>query len=366
MGQRIGAFFKQGWNNQRVNAGRLFLRKYGLVIGISLVVIYLAGAWLYSQGWTGFQATGTAPAKTLWDWLDLLIVPIVLGVGAYLFNRRAALRDTEREEAVKEHERAREEAAHQEEILQDYLDDMSQLLMEKKLKEALKKRNSIPTSRSDEESKTGTQVEEELPVVDVARARTISTLRRLKNPQRRNELLDFLGDAGLYKGETSLLRGAKVDGINLEQTNLREIDLSGAHLAEANLSGADLRKANLVGADLGDSRLEGADLGEANLEGAYLRRANLEQAHLEKVNLREGYLRGANLKSSTLRNANLMGAQMYEANLKGADFGQANLSGADLRGGIFDNETRLPDRNFWHEGVDWTQWTKPNEDEIKT
>jgi hypothetical protein len=60
----------------------------------------------------------SAVDKSLWDWLDLLIVPVVLAMGGYLFNssqNRATQAAAER--------RAQDEA------LQAYLDHMSDMLM---------------------------------------------------------------------------------------------------------------------------------------------------------------------------------------------------------------------------------------------
>jgi hypothetical protein len=57
---------------------------------------------------------------TLWEWLKLLIVPAVIAAGGLWFNRQ--LRDREMEIA---------EQRAQDEVLQAYLDEMSQLLTDK-------------------------------------------------------------------------------------------------------------------------------------------------------------------------------------------------------------------------------------------
>lgn len=371
---RIRELIKRGWASQWVVAARGYLRRYGVVTGIGIIAVYIVGRWLDGQAWTGFHGRPYGEAKTLWDWLDLLIVPIVLAIGAYIFNRRAAIRDKEREEAAKEREIQREEAAKErekaweeatrhEEILQEYLDDMSQLLMKEGLKAALKKRNKKAKPKQEDETNTSgesegkTETDEELPVVDVARARTVSTLRRLKDPQRRRELLDFLQDAGLYNGETALLRNAKMDGIDLEKTDLTAIDLSGASLVKADLKGAYLGVAKLAGAYLVEAQLSGAKLEGADLAGANLVRARLEGTELWGANLVEALLSGAQLSG-----ANLVGAILERAKLKGAKLKGAKLLGAILLGAHFDEKTVLPDGSNWHEGVDWTQWTEKKED----
>jgi hypothetical protein len=52
----------------------------GVVVGLALLIVVICG-YLFELKWTGL------PKQTLWDWLDLLIVPAVLAVGGYLFTR---------------------------------------------------------------------------------------------------------------------------------------------------------------------------------------------------------------------------------------------------------------------------------------
>jgi hypothetical protein len=55
----------------------------GIVIGLAVVIIAICGH-VFEWEWTGL----TRPKqRTFWDWLSLLIVPIVLALGGYLFTR---------------------------------------------------------------------------------------------------------------------------------------------------------------------------------------------------------------------------------------------------------------------------------------
>jgi hypothetical protein len=92
---------------------------------LALILLILAG---YSLNWTGFNAQVDAeghihPAKTLWDWITILTIPIVLGLGAFWFNR-----------AERETEHAIASDRLQEEALQNYLDRMAELLLAKGLR----------------------------------------------------------------------------------------------------------------------------------------------------------------------------------------------------------------------------------------
>ncbi len=53
---------------------------FSLVILIVLIIVIIIG-YLLKWGWTGLSQ------KTLWDWLQLLIIPLVLAVAVLLFNQ---------------------------------------------------------------------------------------------------------------------------------------------------------------------------------------------------------------------------------------------------------------------------------------
>jgi len=191
----------------------------------------------------------SAVDKTLWDWLGLLIIPVVLAIGGYLFNssqNRATERATE--------QRAQDEA------LQAYLDHMSELLNNEKQ----------PLHRAQPGDRLSA----------LARARTLTLLTRLDNANRKRTVLSFLYETGLIFKERPVLTLAGADlsyaylpGALLERAYLFDTRLQGAFLVAARLQGADLRlarlnEANLEGADLEDALLFSADLTDANLRGA--------------------------------------------------------------------------------------------------
>src|SRR5437764_11997097 len=82
------------------------------VVGIGLVVVVALIIFGYRLDWTGFNGNNK-PGKTLWDWLQLLIVPTVLAVAALLFNLATSRRE---QQIALDNQR--------ETLLQDYLDRM--------------------------------------------------------------------------------------------------------------------------------------------------------------------------------------------------------------------------------------------------
>ena len=89
---------------------------------------------------------------------------------------------------------------------------------------------------------------------------------------------------------------APVFAANLENLDLRGVDLSGADLSDSNLGGADLIGAGLRGADLSGADLRGALMIKAVLAGANMAEADLSDAILRGADLRDCDLRGADLR----------------------------------------------------------------------
>jgi hypothetical protein len=218
------------------------------------------------------------PAKTLWDWLELLIVPLTLAFVAFLFNW---LQSKNQKKASDD--RLREES------LQSYVDQMTILLLEK----GLNSPEPNPEVRS------------------VARVHTITTLLKIDGKRKRRLLL-FLFETGLIDAgeripDTRSEPWKEKAIVSLKEADLSHADLKGAFLAKP--SGIDLICANLEEADLCDVRLSGAQLFEANLCKANLRGACLNNTDLRKVTLCDADLRGASFRGADLRGANLSGCK---------------------------------------------------------
>jgi uncharacterized protein YjbI with pentapeptide repeats len=281
---------------------------------------------------------------TVRNWLELLIVPLVLvGIGL-LFEMQQANRQQameEQQQALEERrakaERELAEQRAQDEALQAYLDQMSQLILDRKLLEV---EQGVPVHEPGD------------PVHTLAQARTSTAILRL-DAERNESVTHFLITSGLSvrtKDSVRLLRGstlshATLSGAHLPNADLGDAELIGADLSNALLLNANLIGADLSGADLSNALLDNADLvahlPSADLSGANLIGADLSDANLFSADLSDATLIGADLSRSVLDNANLSNAVLDNANLGGAD-GITNeeleqqavsLEGADMPNG---------------------------------
>jgi len=256
--------------------------------------------------WTDFGE------KTLWDWLQLLsalAIPVVLAVAGFWF----AAWQGERQQAIEDQranvERDVEDQRAQDTALQAYLDQMTELILEKNLRDS----------------------KEESEVRTLARARTLTVLGRL-GPDRKRSVLQFLYESTLVQQSNPIvdLENADLSEANLRLDNLIDANLSDANLSDAKLSDANLSDATLRGANLSDATLAYATLVYANLNYASLNQANLRGAELSDANLNEAVLKGAKLSDATLAYATLVYADLSDADLRGADLRGADLSYATL------------------------------------
>lgn len=230
---------------------------------------------------TGFEV------KTLWDWMELFLIPLFLAGGAYFLNRsERAIERRIAEVRIKEERRLAEDRANldrkialdrqQEAALQTYFDRMTELLLKEKLR----------TTKKAE-------------VRDVARTRTISIMRVLDN-KRKNLVIQFLREAKLITDNISILGDADMGGMDLQSLNLYNIYLHKVDLQDANLQKTDLRGAILRDAILWNTDFRGADLRDADLYAAEMQGADLSEAKVTNEQLEQAKsLEGATMPDGT-------------------------------------------------------------------
>jgi len=240
---------------------------------ITLLVV-IALAYIFGVNVPGLRG------KTLWDWLQLLIIPVVLAVGGYLFNYTTSR--NERNAADKRNQTERELGLdnQREAALQTYLDKMSELLLHEKL------RQSQP---DDEVRRTAT-------------LQTLTTLPRLDG-KRKGSVLLFLYEAGLIKKSNPIIM---FGAVSLHAADLRGCDLS------------EMPRASLHGSFISYAALDGADFTGVHLQGIVFEGGNLHKAGLIGADLRDSEFLGTNLSGADLTGADLTNASLIAVNLTGA------------------------------------------------
>ncbi len=263
------------------------------------------------------------PGRTLWDWMQLLFIPVVLAVAGFWFNHRerkaAELRSGNERKAAELRAKTESDIAEdnqREEALKEYIGKMSELLLHEKLRE----------SKPEDEVRT------------IARVLTLTVVRRC-DAERKGSVLLFLHEAGLIEEGKSIidLSGADLTNASLVTLVLTNANLMGAHLAGANLSGTTLIGANLTSADLTGVNLVDASISLRNLAGKEPINTILYETNLTNANLS-----GARLNGSDLRYTNLTGAD-----LTGTEFAGALVTEEQLKKAKSLKGATMPDRSIY-------------------
>lgn len=210
------------------------------------VVICIIGAlvgWIIAFGlsqaskldWSGFSN------KTTWHWLELLFIPILLGLSTFYLNFQLKQREVKTNKQKAENQR----------ILK-YISEMRNILKE-----------DVNKSESDDLSEKEKQANKKL-----MESLTGSSLYAIESPDLKREIIKFLSKTDLIQKRRKTLCDNENSSRITPYTPYKKYKLSlkGMDLQEANLAALDLRCADFTGADLKNTNFNAADLRGAILE----------------------------------------------------------------------------------------------------
>jgi uncharacterized protein YjbI with pentapeptide repeats len=278
---------------------------FALLLG-GLLIAYLIGIYTtvgFSQ-WSGFKD------KTLWDVIDLAIIPLALVIIGYFFNKAERKSEYEINAQRVETERRISADQLQESALQTYLDRMTELMIN----------NGLLKSELHSEVRV------------IARVRTLTLLDQLGGI-RKTMVFKFLYEAGLISKDKPV--------INLKGANFREAVLHNITLLHIDLTEANLRKAILFFVGLPEANLVGIDFAEVSLASVDMRRADLRGANFTGATLFNTNFGGADLRG-TLFVGNAPNAKSFEEIDKTGPV-TAKFAFVDVRGAKYNNETKWPE-----------------------
>jgi len=317
------------WDNTGWNWGKILsipIISLASAVFVMLIALALLG-YFFKWDWTGVRGY-TPPnkeyqrGKTLWDWLQLLLIPLLIAAGGWLFNiqqdnRNEELKKIEINNADKRYNTDIRNTNNQllDNILQKYLDNMQDLIVNHNL------RNSGDND----------------PIRDVARGQTLVAIQRLdpddpnaRSNWRKARLLQFLHEVKLINKDHPIIHmyEAWLDGTDMIATrsDLDHDDLSLLALTKANLSNVNMKGIGLSCTGLSQTNLSYAYLDYADLRGASLVNAKLINADLRGAKLTDRIC-GPGIRINDQGSTDLRGAD-----LSGADLNGAILDGADLHG----------------------------------
>ena len=235
-------------------------------------------------------------SKTLWDWLELLLIPAVISGGAIWLQRWAKQSSEENAQHERKLTREIEAIRSRESALQTYFDRMTDLLLDRNLR-----------TKSNKDARA------------ITRARTLSLLQKLKmDGIRKGSLILFLYETVLISGIKPVLslHGADLNDVDLRGATLPDINFASVSIERGQFQGAHLENSTWTNAYLENTNFSGAFLNQANLEGAYLLGADFSGTDLQKSILKDTILSESEveLKSAySLKGATMMDGTLHKA-----------------------------------------------------
>jgi hypothetical protein len=218
------------------------LGSIAVVVGVAVAVCGMVIRFRRAR-WIGFAD------KTLWDWLQLMVIPLVLAGVAFALNAFQNERDQSREDRRAAEQAKKTIEDQREATLRTYISDMSDLLLE----------HGLATKNPPSSTRT------------VAHLLTLTALRRLDG-QRKGVVVQFLSDSQLianWPGDRVNVYASPV--VDLDGADLRGVVLDDAYLIDgAAFANADLRRAHFRNSyvrrpDFSSADLRGADFTNARL-----------------------------------------------------------------------------------------------------
>ena len=253
---------------------------------LSILLVIIISNWISNFKWSGFQK------KSFWDWLQLLIVPLMLAFGAFYLNYASETRDKQIAEEGK-----------QQELLKDYFSKMQTLIIEtKKSKDSQPKivetKKSVETTKS-KDSQPNPDGAPLLPeFIPIAEALTFAVLDQLDG-KRKGKVITYLADSKLITA-------------NIKDKDSKPV--------------IDLKNANLKEIEIDNLDMNGQLIDKDTIQGVIIRGADMTNANLKKVYLTYSDLTGSDLSKATLTTVDLTGAKMESVKLIETDIKDITIS----------------------------------------
>ncbi len=225
---------------------------------------------------TGFDKYNEAKSgprgKTLWDWMNLLVVPVLIALTAWSFK-----------EIEKRNTQSSERERAQNETLDSFIKIMTELIIN----------NKLISQTPSPESKI------------IARTRIMLALSNLDR-MKKGQVLQFLFESSLINQEPKInlnggdIKNAVLDGIVLSSSEIKGAYFNKASIKNSNLSNANFTSCNFSEANFSNSLMENTDLSYSNLTSAKLRNINLDSINFEGAVLTKADLRGSSITQNQL------------------------------------------------------------------
>lgn len=262
-----------------------------LLIGFIGLIIY----WISLDNppvWTGFgesyKKPNIEPAKTLFDWLRILILPLSLGLLSWLYK-----------EDEKTKERKKEKSKNEKEAYSKFVDGITELIKNHGLT------SNLPSASTRA----------------IAFKKLCLTLEEVDESVK-GQIIQFLYQSNLIDSAPKfVLVGAefgktKLDNIILVDSEIKSAYFQNSSIKNAKLNNACFDSCNFENSDFTESHVNNTDLSYTNLKGSKLREMDLTTVIFEGADLTNADLSGSTIRREQLESIhNKNGIKTYKTNI---------------------------------------------------
>lgn len=316
-------------------AGLVIIGLYPLVqtwvfIPITFTAIIVLLKQIYRIPFVGEGWKDLFGERKLWDWMQLLIVPVMLGYlslnlkSSYEVNQTDIAKQKNREEVLTRYLDTIMELSRDFDLIKNAKDEISEIKDKERNNKELSEMESYFYANEINKKELGIVCNPHEDVGPIlARSITMVALESLSEPKSTEQ----------YNTVKSLI----VDV--LFQANLIDKTHAIVSLQKADLTKADMSRKYFPGTCFDSVFFNQSKLESAQLNGGKVIRSIFDSAKLGGINLDNADLRGSRFINADLQGANLTGANLINIYLKKpvSLFKGADLRGANLKGAIVDN-----------------------------
>ncbi len=245
------------------------------IIIVPLAYIFFNAIFPYgSPEWMGirfYNDENEIEVKKLWDWLDLLIVPLSLILLGWIY--RAYEKSKEEKKEIEN---------QQNEIIDSYFRIVSDLIIKSNLLDKIKNK----------ESKI------------IARTRTIIAVENLEG-ERKGQVLQFLYESELIDNIGLNILGANFRNVQVSGIVLRGITIKGVYFCGADFENTFLDKSCFISCNFSNTNFKGS-----SMENTSFKYSNLSNCKLTNIDLTKVDFEGIDLSNADLSNSKITRLQL--------------------------------------------------------
>lgn len=264
-------------------------------------------------------------SKTLWDWLQLLLVPIILILGGFWLNRSESRHSLEMQKSINDTNLSIEKERFEDGILNSYINDIAQMIINSDTAK-------LRTNR----------------IMAVYKIKTLTTLNRL-NSERRNYLIQFLVDSKMlnYWDFLSDFKNIHVSGIFFNDVSFDDFKFIGSSISSSRFFSCSIQSSKSSHSDFTSSMFNDMKINIFDISSSKFIQSSLVKVIFSECKIKDSKFYGSKIQHSSLGNSTIESSDLSCSTISNTNFSDTKFYCCDfIRSSIKDSS--FIDVDFWN------------------